>query len=486
MAEKLILVTGATGYIGGRLVRELVNEGQRVRVLVRDPAKITGHSWANQVEIAIGDASSKTDLLKALHSVDVCYYLLHSLNVGSNFHEVENDMAMTFASAAKECQVKQIVYLGGINNDVAQSKHLSSRAQVGSVLAASGVPTIELRAGMVLGSGSASFEMLRHLTHRLPIMTTPKWINNRTHPIAVRDVLWYLKKCAQLPTPQSGIYDIGGPDVLTYAELMQEFAKVSKLAKRIIISIPVLTPTLASHWIGLVTPIPRSLAKNLVQSLISEVVADKNKDISHLIPPPPGGTLPVKEAIELALQRVNDAQVDTRWSDANGPTSPWNKSATDPEWAGASVYRDKRELQTDSPAAKVWYQIESIGGQTGWYGADILWSIRGLLDTIVGGVGLRRGRRDPHKLRSGESLDFWRVEQIDHGRYLRLRAEMKLPGEAWLEFEVTENGKTKVVQTASFLPKGLFGHLYWYLILPFHFFVFPTMIRNIVKAAERP
>ena len=485
MTQKLILVTGATGYVGGRLVRELVNDGFRVRVFVRDSAKIVGHSWADQVEIAIGDASSKEDLTRALAGVDVTYYLLHSLNVGANFHEVENQMALTFAAAAKECDVKQIIYLGGINNDVAQSKHLSSRAQVGAALASSGIPTIELRAGMVLGSGSASFEMLRHLTHRLPIMTTPKWINNRTHPIAVRDVLWYLKKCAELEKPASGIFDIGGPDVLTYAQLMQEFAKISNLPKRIIISVPVLTPTLASHWIGLVTPLPRSLAKNLVQSLISEVVADKNKDISHLIPPPPGGLLSVHDAIQLALQRVNDAQVDTRWSDANGPTSPWNKSATDPDWAGASVYQDKREVVTDVDAHKVWHQIESIGGETGWYGADILWSIRGLLDTIVGGAGLRRGRRDPHKLRTGESLDLWRVEAIDHGRYLRLRAEMKLPGEAWLEFEVSENGDTKVKQTATFLPKGLFGHLYWYLILPFHFFVFPTMIKNIVKTAKR-
>jgi hypothetical protein len=304
----------------------------------------------------------------------------------------------------------------------------------------------------------------------------------------VRDVLWYLKKCALLPEPTSGIYDIGGPDTLTYAQLMQEFAKASGLAKRIIISIPVLTPTLASHWIGFVTPLPRSLAKNLVQSLISEVVVDPKKDISKLIAPPPGGTLSVRAAIDLALERVNNAQVDTRWSDAKDPQAPWNKSATDPDWAGVPTHQDIREIESAVAQEKIWTQIEGIGGETGWYGADFLWSIRGLLDTIVGGAGLRRGRRDPQKLRAGESLDFWRVEAIEHGRYLRLIAEMKLPGEAWLEFELKPSDKpgiTKVKQTATFVPKGLLGHLYWYAIAPFHFLVFPTMIRNIEKSANK-
>ena len=487
MSKNLVLVTGATGYVGCRLVRELLDEGLNVRVLVRDKAKTVGHSWANEVDVCVGDANSPSDLDKALDSVKTAYYLLHSLNIGRDFENVEYEMAKTFANAAKSAQVEQLVYLGGIANDTAKSKHLSSRTQVGQALRDSGIPTIELRAGMVLGSGSASFEMLRHLTHRLPIMTTPKWINNLTHPIAVRDVLWYLKQCALLPQPESGIFDIGGPDTLTYAELMQEFARVSNLPRRIIVSIPVLTPTLASHWIGFVTPLPRSLAKNLVESLISEVVADPNKDIGKIIGPPPGGTLPVKTAIELALNRVNNAQVDTRWSDAMGPNSPWNKLSTDPDWAGVATFRDLRTIESTVPAPNIWAQIEAIGGETGWYGSDWLWSIRGALDTLVGGVGLRRGRRHPTQLRAGESLDFWRVEEIDRGRYLRLNAEMKLPGEAWLEFELIPTDKpgvVKIKQTATFIPKGLFGSLYWYAIAPFHSLVFPTMIRNIEKAAQ--
>ncbi|MEY3407410.1 MAG: hypothetical protein RL038_471, partial [Actinomycetota bacterium] len=437
MAAKRALVTGATGYVGGRLVTELLEADVDVRVFVRDRAKTVGHAWADKVEIFEGTANSFDDLVNALEGIDIAYYLLHSLNVGKDFHDPELSMAKTFAAAAKATDIKQIVYLGGINNDSAPSPHLSSRAAVGAALRESGIPTIELRAGMVIGSGSASFEMLRHLTHRLPIMTTPKWINNRTHPIAIRDVLWYLKKTALLSQPATGIFDIGGPTILSYADLMQVFAKISKLPRRIIISIPVLTPRLASHWIGLVTPIPTNLAKNLVESLINEVVADPAKSIDALIPPPEGGTLPVEKAIELALARVNSGQVDTRWSDALGPVPPWDKTQTDPEWAGAPTYKDERIRESVKSVAKIWPQIESIGGDRGWYGSDFLWAVRGLLDTLFGGVGLRRGRRHPTQLRVGESLDFWRVEAIEHGSYLRLRAEMKLPGDAWLEFELT-------------------------------------------------
>ena len=484
--NRTFLVTGASGYVGGRLVRTLVDENFKVRILVRDRNKILGQPWASSVEICEGSAENKTDLVKALAGIHTAYYLLHSINLGSNFNEIEARMARDFALAAEGVGVRQIVYLGGIANDTNISKHLASRARTGAELAGTSVPVMELRAGIIIGSGSASFEMLRHLTHRLPIMTTPKWVMNRTHPIAIRDVLYYLKNAAILKEPVGRIFDIGGPEVLTYADMMQKFAKLSGLKKRLIIKIPVLTPGLSSLWIGLVTPVPTALARPLVGSLISEVVADPAKSIDAVIAPPPEGLTDVATAINLALSKITDHHVETRWSDATSPTAPWQKAQGDPEWAGETVLRDRREAITEIQSEKIWRQIEGIGGEHGWFGSDFLWWTRGLLDRLVGGVGLRRGRRDPDYLRVGESLDFWRVEELEQGHRLKLYAEMVLPGKAWLEFTVTEeNGKTHIVQEATFNPRGLGGQLYWYVVSPFHLFVFPTMLRNILKKAAK-
>jgi len=480
------LITGASGYVGGRLVRTLVDEKFDIRILVRDRNKVKGQPWASAVEICEGSAEYRADLDAALKGIHTAYYLLHSINLGPNFQEIEAQMARSFAQAAEAAGVSQIVYLGGIANDVNISKHLASRARTGTELASTSVPVMELRAGIIIGSGSASFEMLRHLTHRLPIMTTPKWVMNRTHPIAIRDVLYYLKNAAVLKEPVGKIFDIGGPEVLTYADMMQKFAKLSGLKKRWIIKIPVLTPGLSSLWIGLVTPVPTALARPLVGSLISEVVADPAKSIDAVIPPPPEGLTDVAAAINLALSKITDHGVETRWSDATAPTAPWQKAQGDPEWAGESVLRDRREVLTDIPIEKIWRQIEGIGGEHGWFGSDFLWWGRGVLDRFVGGVGLRRGRRDPDYLRVGESLDFWRVEELDAGRRLKLYAEMVLPGKAWLEFTVSEEkGRTRIVQEATFNPRGLGGQLYWYAVSPFHFFVFPTMLRNIIKKAAK-
>jgi uncharacterized protein YbjT (DUF2867 family) len=411
---------------------------------------------------------------------------LHSINAGKNFDEVENAMAQNFAQASEAENISQIIYLGGIANDKNRSQHLASRMNTGTQLASGKVPVLELRAGIIIGSGSASFEMLRHLTHRLPIMTTPKWVSNLTQPISIRDALYYLRKCAQLPNPISKICDIGGKEVLSYADMMQKFAKLSGLRKRWIIQVPVLSPKLSSLWIGFVTPVPTALARPLVESLISEVVADPNKSIDSIIAPPPEGFIDVEGAIKLALSRIADHEVVTRWSDAAYPTAPWQKAQSDPEWAGEMVLRDRREQVTDASAAALWQSIESIGGDNGWYGADFLWYLRGLLDRIFGGVGLRRGRRDPLTLRVGDSLDFWRVEELDRGVRLKLYAEMVLPGKAWLEFTIIEeNGKRTVRQEASFSPRGLGGQLYWYAVLPFHIFVFPTMMRNLIRKANR-
>ena len=485
MNNRLLLVTGATGYVGGRLVRELVASESQVRVLVRDASKIIDATWHDQVDVIEGDAFEISDLRRALAGVHTAYYLLHSLNSGKNFAQTEEQMATVFATAAQECGVKQIVYLGGIANDTATSKHLTSRVQVGHTLASRGTPTIEMRAGIVIGSGSASFEMLRHLTERLPIMTTPKWVKNRTHPIAIRDVIWYLSQSAELENPVSGIFDIGGLDVLTYAEMMHTFAKVAGLRKRIIIPVPVLSPGLSSLWVGLVTPVPASIARPLVGSLISEVVADPAKSIHQIINPPPDGLHSVDDAIELALLRSTEALTYTRWSDATSNASPWEANHTDPSWAGATVYSDVRTLTTTASPAAVWEAVERIGGIHGWYGSDWAWHLRGFLDRLVGGVGLRRGRRNPEHLRVGESLDFWRVEGRVEGEKLRLLAEMKLPGLAHLEFTITRDGERCVLrQEASFLPRGLGGHLYWWIIVPFHTFVFPGMAKNLIRYAE--
>ena len=484
MNSPLYLVTGASGYVGGRLVRTLLENDYRVRVLVRDKYKIIGQPWASQVEICEGNADNPKDLEQALAGVHTGYYLLHSINLGKTFDDIEATMARSFAQASEAAGVAQIVYLGGIANDKNISKHLASRVSTGKELASTSVPVLELRAGIIIGSGSASFEMLRHLTHRLPIMTTPKWVSNRTHPIAIRDVLYYLKNAAALKTPVGKIYDIGGPEILSYADMMQKFAKLSGLPRRWIIKVPVLTPGLSSLWIGLVTPVPTALARPLVGSLISEVVADPAKSIDDLIPPPQEGLLSVETAMSLALSKISDHGVETRWSDASIPTAPWQKAQGDPEWAGETILRDRRQVLSEKSAEAIWKQIEGIGGEHGWFGADFLWFMRGLIDRIFGGVGLRRGRRDQDLLRVGESLDFWRVEELERGRRLKLYAEMILPGKAWLEFSIEEkNGKTLITQEATFSPRGLGGRLYWYAVAPFHVFVFPTMLRNLVKRA---
>ena len=420
-----------------------------------------------------------------MKDVDVAYYLLHALNKGNEFVDIETRMAQIFADSAKANDVKRIIYLGGLIPSQKLSQHLESRKITGEILRNSGVPTIELRAGVVIGSGSASFEMLRYLTERLPIMVTPKWVKTRIQPIAVRDVLYYLVGSAGITENLNQAFDIGGPDILTYKEMMNRYAKVADLRKRIIIPVPLLTPRLSSLWVGFVTPVPGSIARPLVKSLINEVICH-DSEIKKYLPDPKEGLTNFEKAVDLALMRVREAQVSTRWSSASIPGIPSEPLPSDPEWSGGTLYKDIRIKEINSSPEKVWQSVESIGGNNGYFSFDWAWEIRGILDRIVGGVGLRRGRRDPLHLNVGETLDFWRVEEKIPNNLLRLRAEMKMPGKAWLEFKVeqVDEQKSKLTQTAIFYPKGLAGHMYWWAIAPFHVFVFPGMIKNLKKVVE--
>ncbi|MFF8610385.1 SDR family oxidoreductase [Streptomyces sp. NPDC015346] len=483
------LVTGASGYIGGRLVPELLAAGHQVRCLARTPAKLRDHPWAARTDIVRGDVTDAASLAPALRDIDVAYYLVHGLGGGRDFERTDRDAARTFAEQARAAGVRRVVYLGGLSpRDVPDedlSPHLRSRAEVGRILLDSGVPTTVLRAAVIIGSGSASFEMLRYLTERLPVMVTPSWVRTRIQPIAVRDVLRYLVGSARMPDDVSRTFDIGGPDVLTYLDMMRRYAAVAGLPRRLILPVPVLTPRLSSLWVGLVTPVPSSLARPLAESLRYEVVCHEH-DVASLVPDPPGAPLPFDTALTLALQRVREADVTTRWSSASVPGAPSDPLPTDPDWAGGSLYSDTRERTVEARPEALWRVIESIGGENGWYSFPLAWAVRGRLDRLVGGVGLRRGRRDAARLRVGDSLDFWRVEEIERGRLLRLRAEMRLPGLAWLEMyaERDEEGRTRYRQRALFHPHGLAGQAYWWSVAPFHAVVFGGMARSIARTAE--
>lgn len=480
-----VLVTGATGYIGGRLVPELLAAGHDVRVLARHPERIASRDWSDSVEVVEGDATSRDDLRRALDGVDVAYYLIHALGAGAGFAERDRSTARGFAVVARELDVGRVVYLGGLYPEGERlSPHLESRREVEEILLDGGAPTVVLRAAVILGSGSASFEMMRYLTERLPAMIAPRWINNRIQPIAVRDVLRYLVGAAEIPADVSRGFDIGGPEVLTYREMMQRYAAVAGLRPRVIRAVPVLTPRLASLWVGLVTPVPPGIAKPLVGSLVHEVVAQED-DIKQYVPDPPEGLTGFDRAVGLALARIRDLDVRTSWLSASVPGAPSDPLPDDPDWAGGSLLVDDRSSRVDTTSEALWTVIEGIGGAHGWYSWRLGWVARGAMDRLFGGPGLRRGRRHPHNLAPGDALDWWRVEKIVPGRLLRLRAEMRLPGLAWLELSVEDADADRPTfrQRAVFLPHGLPGQVYWWAISPFHGIVFGGMQRNIAQAA---
>ncbi|OJF15045.1 SDR family oxidoreductase [Couchioplanes caeruleus] len=478
------LVTGATGYIGGRLAPRLMDAGHDVRALSRSAARLRDVPWAPRAEIVEGDLSDPASLVPALDGVDVAYFLVHSLGQ-RDFERRDREAARNFARVAYEKGVRRILYLGGPEPPPAEkpSAHLRSRAEVARILLDSGVPTAVLRAPVIIGSGSASFEMLRYLTERLPVMVTPRWVRNRIQPIAVRDVLRCLIAAAGLPPDVHRGFDLGGPDVLTYAEMMQRYARVAGLRRRIIVPLRPLSPWLSSHWVGAVTPVPNAIARPLVGSLIHEAVAHEH-DIAEFVRE--DEFLGFDEAVRRALGKIRDADVETRWSTASGADAAAEPLPSDPTWSGGTIYTDVRCREVAAPVEALWRVIEGVGGENGWYSFPLAWSVRGWLDRLVGGVGLRRGRRDRHRLHVGEALDWWRVEEIRPGELLRLRAEMRVSGRAWLEMSASPgpDGTSVYRQRALFVPRGLAGHAYWAGVLPFHGVIFSGMARNIARGAE--
>jgi uncharacterized protein YbjT (DUF2867 family) len=482
------LITGATGYIGGRLGPRLIGAGTgSVRCLVRDPDKLRDAPWAHDAEIVQGDLLDLDSVRAACRDVDVLYFLVHSLS-DKDFAATDRRAALITAQAAREAGVKRIVYLGGLHPDGALSEHLASRTEVGEILLRSGVPTAVLQAAVIIGSGSASFEMLRYLTERLPVMLTPRWVRNRIQPIAVRDVMRYLIGAAALPAEVNRTFDIGGPEVLTYLDMMQRYAAVAKLPRRRIVPVPVLTPRLSAHWVNAVTPVPKGIATPLIESLVHEVVCTE-QDILQYVPDPPEGRIGYDRAVELALAKISGGDVETRWSGATVADIASDPLPSDPQWSGGSVYLDDRDQHSAASAEDLWGVVKGIGGERGWYSFPLAWAVRGWMDRLAGGVGLRRGRRDPDQLHTGDALDWWRVEQLREDpdeRLLRLRAEMKVPGRAWLEMTVKPDGSgSRYGQRAVFIPHGLAGHLYWWSVAPFHGVVFGGMQRGIAQEAER-
>ncbi|MFU8947795.1 SDR family oxidoreductase [Mycetocola zhadangensis] len=486
MSPARVLVTGATGYVGGRLVPKLLEAGFVVRVLVRNPHKLVDVPWRHDVEVVEGDLSNTDAVTAACVDVDTLYYLVHSMGAGGRFEDLESAGARTVADAASTAGVSRIIYLGGLHPGEGKlSEHLRSRVAVGKVFLSSPVPTIAFQAGVVIGSGSASFEMIRHLTDVLPYMPAPKWVRNKIQPIAVRDVLHYLVEAAKLDGEVNRTFDIGGPDILRYGQMMNGYALEAGLKQRPIASLPVLTPWLASQWVNLVTPIPRSLAVPIIASLQYDCVMTEH-DIDDYIPAPEGGLTPYRTAVRLALARMQKGDVETSWQDSSVFGAPSDPLPSDPLWSGHVVYTDLKERETTATPADLWDVIEGIGGDNGWYSFPLAWAARGWMDKLVGGVGLRRGRRHATRLQTGDALDFWRVELLDRGARLRLRAEMRVPGRAWLELSVEETPSgSRYHQRAVFFPQGLGGRLYWFAILPFHGVIFNGMANRISIEAER-
>lgn len=479
-----IAVLGATGYIGGRLVPRLLERGYRVRAIARSAYKLQCRPWGQHknLEIAAADVLDRDSLKKALTGVRVAYYLVHSMQPDqSDFAEADRTAAQNMAELAEELGLERILYLGGLGDeaDPELSHHLRSRIETGHILERGQVPVTCFRAAMILGSGSASFEIMRYLVDRLPIMLTPSWVRTLSQPIAVRDVLGYLEGALECPETTGQTFDIGGPDVLSYEEIFHIYAKEAGLHKRLIIPVPFFSPTLSSLWIHIITPVPASLARPLAKGLRSTVVCEDTR-IRELLP---RQLLTVQQAIHFALERIRQHKVESCWMDAGELQPPEWISCGDAHYAGGTILESNHRVRLACAPDKVWKTVKSIGGERGWYYGEVLWKLRGLADRLIGGVGLRRGRRDPEELLPGDVLDFWRVTVVEENSRLQLLAEMKLPGEAMLQFSITPqiDGNTELSQIARFLPRGLWGMLYWYSLYPLHGWLFSGMLGKIAE-----
>lgn len=478
-----ILVTGVTGYVGGRLVPRLLDAGYRVRCLVRDQTRLQGRPWLAEVDVVEGDVFKPETLVPALAGIDVAYYLIHSMGSDAeDFQSRDLLAARQFGEAAKDAQVQRLIYLGGLGDPNENlSKHLQSRQETGRALGESGVPVTEFRAAVIVGSGSLSFEMIRYLSERLPIMICPRWVATRTQPIAIRNVLDYLVGALSVFESVGKVIEMGGADVLTYGDMIKVYAQVRGL-RRWLISVPVLTPALSSYWVHWVTPISATITRPLIAGLRNEVVV--RDDLAAQIFP---DIVPIsyKEAVELALNRLQAGDIESTWSDALVTSQGDAPPVVFTQEQGMIV--ERRQVVVAASCQNVFDVVAGMGGKRGWFYANWAWEIRGLLDRAVGGVGLRRGRRDADVVRVGDALDFWRVETVEPPHLLRLRAEMKVPGRAWLQFEIKRmtDGKSQLFQTAFFAPKGLWGQLYWYVLYPFHALLFSGMIRQVKVRAEK-
>ncbi len=471
-----ILVLGSTGYVGGRLVPRLLERGHNVRCLVRDPRKAQAREWAKNTEIFSGDVLDADSLGKAVENIDVIYYLIHSMASGTtHFEELDRKAAQNVASLASRAKVRRIIYLGGLGTDRDElSAHLRSRREVGNILRKGEVPVTEFRAAVIVGSGSLSFEMIHHLVNRLPMMICPQWVYTRTQPIAVGDILRYLVEALDKKQASAKVIDVGGPDIMSYRDMMLGVADLLGL-RRLIFPVPLLTPRLSSYWVNLVTPIQTHVARALIDSLRHETVCENNLagEIFDFKP------LSFKESARLALGQYAEGTVESTWTDASSHTKSLLIDSS-------HLRHDRRELKINAPPQSVFNVITSIGGENGWYFGNWLWKLRGFIDKQLGGVGLRRGRKNATTLKIGDALDFWRVADFEEGRMLLLRAEMKVWGEALLEFIVEPDGTkgSLIKQTAKYYPKGLRGLMYWYSLYPIHVYVFRGLIRAIGRRAE--